>query len=63
MLPVAYPQIFSAISDGIIVTDTKDRILDLNPAARGLAGDPGSELIGSPLTGVLPTVIPVHSRK
>ena len=37
MLPVAYPQIFSAISDGIIVTDTKDRILDLNPAARGLA--------------------------
>jgi PAS domain S-box-containing protein len=54
MLPVAYPQIFSAISDGIIVTDTKDRILDLNPAARGLAGDPGSELIGSPLTGSFP---------
>ena len=54
MLPVAYPQIFSAISDGIIVTDTKDRILDLNPAARGLAGDTGSELIGSPLTGPFP---------
>ncbi|MGA2699385.1 MAG: histidine kinase N-terminal 7TM domain-containing protein [Methanoregula sp.] len=54
MLPVAYPQIFSAISDGIIVADTRNRILDLNPAARQIAGEPETEMIGQLLTGPFP---------
>jgi PAS domain S-box-containing protein len=54
MLPVAYPQIFSSISDGIIVVDTRNRIVDLNPAARGIAGEYGTEIIGKPLTGPFP---------
>ncbi len=54
MLPVAYPQIFLAISDGIVVMDTKGRILDLNPAARMIACDPGTEIIGRPLAEGFP---------
>ena len=54
MLPVAYPQIFLAISDGIVVMDTKGRILDLNPAARLIACDPGTEIIGRPLAECFP---------
>jgi len=52
-LPVAYPQVFSAVSDGIIVADTQNRIVDLNPAARQIAGFP-DEFIGRPLTGYFP---------
>jgi len=52
-LPVAYPQVFSAISDGIIVADTSNRILDLNPAARQLSHEPG-ELIGRSLPACFP---------
>jgi len=54
ILPVAYPQIFSAVSDGIVVTDTKNRIVDLNPAAREIACDPGTEMIGTSLTERFP---------
>lgn len=54
MIPVAYPQIFSAISDGIIVADTRNRILDLNPAARKIAGEPETEMIGQLITGPFP---------
>ena len=61
MLPVAYPQIFSAISDGIIVADTKDRILDLNPAAREIAGDTGIRNHRQSPYRALPAVIPVRS--
>jgi len=59
MQPVAYPQIFSAISDGIIVTDTKNRILDLNPAAREIAGNSETEIIGKPLTECFPQLLRV----
>ena len=52
-LPVAYPQVFSAVCDGIVVADLQNRIVDLNPAARQIAGNPG-EVIGRPLTGYFP---------
>jgi len=52
-LPVAYPQVFSAVCDGIVVADMQNRIVDLNPAARQIAGNPG-EVIGQPLTGSFP---------
>jgi PAS domain S-box-containing protein len=34
ILPVAYSSIFSFMSDGVVVLDAKDRIVDINPAAR-----------------------------
>ncbi|HVP97335.1 histidine kinase N-terminal 7TM domain-containing protein [Methanoregula sp.] len=52
-LPVAYPQVFSAVSDGIIVADTRDRIVDLNPAARQITGSP-EDAIGRSLTSCFP---------
>jgi len=63
ILPVAYPQIFSAVSDGIVVTDTKGRILDLNPAAREITCDPGTEIIGTPLTVCFPQLAPIIAEE
>ncbi|MFA5254948.1 MAG: histidine kinase N-terminal 7TM domain-containing protein [Methanoregula sp.] len=61
MQPVAYPKIFSSISDGIVISDARDLIIDLNPAARGIAGLPESGLIGSSLADSFPTLAPFIS--
>jgi len=62
MLPVAYPKIFSSISDGIVVSDARDQILDLNPAAREIAGRTESGLIGTSLTDTFPSLVPLISE-
>jgi signal transduction histidine kinase len=54
LMPVAYPVIFSAIDDGIIVLDREDRISELNPAARMIIRDTGRSPIGEPVTCLLP---------
>lgn len=54
LMPVAYPVIFSAIDDGIIVLDRNDRIIEFNPAARKIIRDIGRPLIGEPVGVVLP---------
>jgi len=52
-LPVAYPQVFSAMNDGIIVADPQNRIVDLNPAARQIAGS-ADDAIGRSLAIYFP---------
>lgn len=46
ILPVAYPTIFQAISDAVIVLDGKDRIVDANPAAQGILTAMGGKKLG-----------------
>ena len=46
ILPVAYPTIFQAISDAVIVLDGKDRIVDANPAAQGILTALGGKKLG-----------------
>jgi signal transduction histidine kinase len=54
LAPVAYPVIFTAIDDGIIVLDRNDRISELNPAAQKIIRDTGRSPIGEPIAAVLP---------
>jgi len=61
MLPVAYPKIFSSISDGIVISDARDLIIDLNPAAREIAGRPEPGLIGTSLADSFPALAPIIS--
>ncbi|HZA81173.1 MAG TPA: histidine kinase N-terminal 7TM domain-containing protein, partial [Actinomycetes bacterium] len=53
--PVARSQIFRTISDPVLVLDPGGRVLDANPAAGRLAGRPLNEVVGRPVTDVLPT--------
>jgi PAS domain S-box-containing protein len=53
--PVARSQIFRTISDPVLVLDPDGRVLDANPAAGRLVGQPPAEIVGQPVTQVLPT--------
>jgi PAS domain S-box-containing protein len=53
--PVARSQIFRTISDPVLVLDPDGRVLDANPAAGRLLGRPPAEIVGEPVTRLLPT--------
>jgi PAS domain S-box-containing protein len=53
LVPVARDAIFRSMSDGVIVLDADDRIVDLNPVAEGIVDCPASEAIGEPAQQVL----------
>jgi PAS domain S-box-containing protein len=46
IVPVARDAVIEGMSDGVIVLDTQNRIVDLNPAAGRIIGHPASEAIG-----------------
>jgi PAS domain S-box-containing protein len=54
IVPVAYGAIFEGLSDGAIVLDTENRIVDLNPAAQRLIGHAAAEIIGQPIAQIWP---------
>ncbi|MFL6222543.1 MAG: histidine kinase N-terminal 7TM domain-containing protein [Actinomycetes bacterium] len=53
--PVARSQIFKTISDPVLVLDPDGRVLDANPAAGRLVERPAAEIVGQPVTQLLPT--------
>jgi PAS domain S-box-containing protein len=53
--PVARSQIFKTISDPVLVLDPNGRVLDANPAAGRLVERPVAEIVGQPVTQLLPT--------
>ncbi|HXQ56981.1 MAG TPA: ATP-binding protein, partial [Actinomycetes bacterium] len=53
--PVARSEIFRTISDPVLVLDPDGRVLDANPAAGRLVDRPPAEIVGQPVTQVLPT--------
>lgn len=63
MMPVAYPLIFSTISDAIIVTDAQHRVIDLNPAALQLTGGTALLQVGRSVTEILPALTPLFDRR
>jgi PAS domain S-box-containing protein len=52
--PVAREAIFEVMSDGVVVLDSHDRIVDLNPAARAMASWTAENGIGQPLAQMSP---------
>jgi PAS domain S-box-containing protein len=53
VVPVARDTIIESMSDGVIVLDSKDRIVDLNPVAEGILSVSASEAVGQPAQKVL----------
>jgi len=52
LVPVARAAVVESMRDGVIVLDTVDRIVDLNPSAEGILGCVASEVIGRPISQV-----------
>lgn len=53
IVPVARNAVIEGMSDGIIVLDVQNRIVDLNPAAREIIGNPTMRRLGQPITQIL----------
>ncbi len=53
IVPVAQDLIIESMDDGVVVFDTQDRIVNVNPAAARLLGRPPAEMIGQPSDQVL----------
>jgi diguanylate cyclase (GGDEF)-like protein len=51
--PLARGMVVDGLSDGVIVLDTYDRIVDFNPAARHLFPDLDGEALGRPVSEIL----------
>ncbi len=53
VVPVARDVIVESMSDGVIVLDPQNRVVDINPAAQVLIGHTLPEMVGQPLAQVL----------
>lgn len=51
-VPVALPEIFAVMADAVIVTDTRGRIIKVNPAAARLAPPPDQPFAGRPVAAL-----------
>jgi PAS domain S-box-containing protein len=54
IVPVARDAVIENMSDGVIIVDARDRVIDLNPAARTMLNCTAPEAIGQPASKVLP---------
>lgn len=54
IVPIARDTVIQSMSDGVIVLDAQDRIVDLNPAAERAIGSVASDIIGQPVAQALP---------
>jgi len=52
--PVAHHAVFENMSDGVIVLDSQERIIDINPAGQNLINITDEQLIGQPIKRILP---------
>ncbi len=49
IVPVAYSAVLESMSDSVIIVDTRNHIVDLNPAAQSVFNRTALQLIGQPL--------------
>lgn len=54
IIPVARDKLIASLSDGMIVVDTKKRVIDINPAAEAMLDVAEKSLIGKGLQDVMP---------
>jgi len=53
LIPVARDALVESMSDGVLVLDEQNRIVDINPAARQLIGSAAGSAIGQPVEVIL----------
>jgi PAS domain S-box-containing protein len=52
--PVAYSFLFNHMTDGVFVTNEKDLVVNVNPAASAMLGVPANKIIGRPVLDLVP---------
>jgi PAS domain S-box-containing protein len=55
IVPVARHTVFENISDGVVVLNMQNRVVDMNPAAERLAGYTASKALGMPVEQIWPS--------
>ncbi len=53
IVPVARDAVIESMSDAVMVLNAKNHLVDLNPAAQGVIGQPAREVIGQPAELIL----------
>jgi PAS domain S-box-containing protein len=56
VVPVARDKVIEGMSDGVVVVDLHDRVVDINPAAQRLLGCPASKALGRNATELVPNL-------
>jgi len=54
LTPVAMPVLFDRMTDGVIITNVENRIVDVNPAAARIIGKDRNTILGTPLKSSVP---------
>ncbi len=54
ILFIAQETVFTGLADCLVVLDPQAFIVDLNPAAQAMLGNPGEKAVGEPFTQILP---------
>ena len=54
VVPVARDNVVEGMSDGVVVVDLHDRVVDLNPAAERILGLPAPKAVGQPAAELVP---------
>ncbi len=54
IVPIAHHFVFKNIKSGVVIIDTNNRILELNPEAEKIIGETQNTLLGRPFSEVLP---------
>ncbi|SDF03481.1 histidine kinase N-terminal 7TM domain-containing protein [Halorientalis regularis] len=54
LAPVARTAMIEEMGGGMLVTDHRNRVVDINPMGRKILGDPDARVVGRPLKEVLP---------
>src|ERR687893_2277790 len=62
LVSVARDVVVEGMGDGVIVLDSHDRVLDLNPAAQRILGYPFSEAVGQPVARIMPGQVGLLKR-
>ena len=65
VVPIAKKQLIAAMTDGLVVIDSKEQIIEINPAMKMILGTEQLNYIGKPLTAVMghQTELLKHIRK
>ncbi len=62
LVSVARDIVVEGMGDGVIVLDSQDRVVDLNPAAQRILGCPFSEAVGHPVARIMPDQVALLKR-
>jgi diguanylate cyclase (GGDEF)-like protein/PAS domain S-box-containing protein len=62
LVSVARDVVVEGMGDGVIVLDSQDRVVDLNPAAQRILGCPFSEAVGHPAAQIMPGQVALLKR-